>query len=526
MSKTDQRQRHTWLRVSMVLLVLLGSSLLLTAVFSITNSASAIDIESPQFSTPECVDFEDLTLNTQYQVGDSFVDSGVVIHARDFVAGGGTVITTGHAQVGNAGLAGGAGQELAVNNINLSFDFGQPLTALSFLFGEYGGNLNIEINGDFRNFDNFTDINGLIIGGVELFVINGLGNDTGFVRLDGPVGTFMIGGQELWLDDVCPETDCVDFEDLTPGSTYVVDDAFVDSGILVNVTPFVWSNGTVFTGGVATVDNAGRAGGSGLDINTNNVNLAFQFKYPLKGLSFDFGEYGGNVNIEVNGDFRNVFNFADINGLVVGGVPVVVINGLGNDQGKVFLFGPVFSLAVGGQELWLDNFCPETCCVDFESVPPMASYAVGDDFFDSEAQMTLYPFTWSNGTVFTGGTASVGQAGLAGGTGQEMNLNNINMGFDFGNPVSSLSLLFGEYGGNLNMEVNGIFVNFDNFADIHGATIGGASVSVINGLGSDKGKLMLDGVIFDFRVGGQELWIDDVCAPRMNMKQYLPVIMK
>ena len=436
------------------------------------------------------------------------------------------MITTGLAEVGNAGLAGSAGHELAVNNINLSFDFGQPLTALSFLFGEYGGNLNIEINGDFRNVDNFADINGLIIGGVKLFVVNGLGNDMGFVRMDGLIGAFMIGGQELWLDDVCPETNCVDFEDLTPGSTYLVDDSFVDSGILVNVAPFVWSDGTVFTDGVATVSTAGLAGGSGLEINTNNVNLAFQFMYPLKGLSFDFGEYGGNVNIEVNGDFRNIQNFANINGLVVGGVPVVVIDGLGNDQGKVFLLGPVSSFAVGGQELWLDNICPETCCVDFEGVPPAATYAVGDDFFDSEAHMTLYPFTWGDGTVFTGGVATVGHAGLAGGTGQEMNLNNINMGFDFGHPVSSLSLLFGEYGGNLNIEVNGDFVNFNDFTDINGMTIGGASVSVINGTGNDKGKLMLDGVIFDFRVGGQELVIDDVCATRMKMKQYLPVIMK
>ena len=526
MSNYVQCQRHTWTRVSMVLFVLLGSSLLLTAVFTVTNTASATDIESPQFSTPECVDFEDLALATQYHVGDSFIDSGVVVHARDFLASGGMVITTGFAQVGNAGLANGSGHELAVNNINLSFDFGQPLTGLSFRFGEYGGNLNIEINGDFRNFNNFANIDGLIIGGVELFVINGLGNDTGFVRLDGPIDTFMVGGQELWLDDVCPETNCVDFEDLTPGNTYVVGDMFVDSGIVVNVEPFVWSNGTVFPGGIATVDNAGLAGGSGLDINTNNVNLAFQFQYPLKGLSFDFGEYGGNINIEVNGDFQNINNFANIDGLVVGGVSVVVINGLGNDRGKVFLFGPVSSFAVGGQELWLDNICPETCCVDFESVPPAASYVVGDDFFDSEAYMTLHPFVWSNNTVFTGGVAPVSHSGMAGGTGQEMNLNNINMGFDFGVPASSLSLHFGEYGGNLNIEVNGNFVNFENFADINGATIGGASLSVINGLGNDKGKLMLNGIIFDFHVGGQELWIDDVCATRMNVKLFLPVIMK
>ena len=60
MSKTDQRQRYMWLRVSMILLVLLGSSLLLTAVLTTTHTASA-DTQTPQFSTPDCVDFEDFS---------------------------------------------------------------------------------------------------------------------------------------------------------------------------------------------------------------------------------------------------------------------------------------------------------------------------------------------------------------------------------------------------------------------------------------------------------------------------------
>ena len=107
--------------------------------------------------------------------------------------------------MGSGGLAGGTGQELAVNNVNLNFDFGRPVRSISLLFGEYGGNLNIEINGDFRNFDNFTDIDGAIIGGVQVSVINGFGNDAGRLELEGVISSFSVGGQELWIDEVCVE---------------------------------------------------------------------------------------------------------------------------------------------------------------------------------------------------------------------------------------------------------------------------------------------------------------------------------
>jgi hypothetical protein len=47
-------------------------------------------------------------------------------------------------------------------------------------------------------------------------------------------------------------------------------------------------------------------------------------------------------------------------------------------------------------------------------------------------------------------------------------------------------------------------------ADIDGSTIGGVDVLVTD-LGGGLGKLELDGVINSFDIGGQELWVDDVC---------------
>ena len=155
------------------------------------------------FATHSAVlDFEDLTLGTTYVVGNSFVTAGVTVLASDFFWNGDILFSGGRADVVNAGLAGGSGNELAVNNINLNFNFGGPIPGLDLMFGEYGGNLNLNINGDLRNFQDFVDVNGLTIGGVSVAALNGFGNDIGTLSLSGTINSFAIGGQELWIDNV------------------------------------------------------------------------------------------------------------------------------------------------------------------------------------------------------------------------------------------------------------------------------------------------------------------------------------
>jgi hypothetical protein len=305
-----------------------------------------------------CVDFESLTLGTIYHVGDVFMDAGVTITGTTFIAGGGIPITTGFAEVEDGGLAGGAAHELEVNNINLVFGFPAPLSGLSLHFGEYGGNLNININGSFQNFANFSNINGMTIGGVHVSVTNGLGNDKGVLILTGTIQTFSLGGQELWIDQLCPDSDCVDFEDPLLGNHYNVGDVFSDSGVQLIAADFLLSNGNPAVGGFAEIGNAGLAGGTGQEVGLNNISLAFVFPTSLAGLSLRFGEYGGNLNININNSFRNFNNFADLNGQVIGGVSVTVINGLGNDTGELILHGKIQSFQVGGQELWIDDACP------------------------------------------------------------------------------------------------------------------------------------------------------------------------
>jgi hypothetical protein len=473
-----------------------------------------------------CVDFEGLTFGDTYAVGQAFVDSGVVMTVETFERNGGQVTTDGQALVDALTRAGGSGLDVNTNNVNLDVDFGTPLTGLRFRFGEYGGNLNVRINGDFRNVDNFAQIDGLTIGNVDVEVVNGFGNDTGWVHLSGAIHQFSVGGQELWLDDLCPETNCVDFEALTPGTVYHVGDHFVDSGVPLTVEPFEWTGGQVTTQGHALVDSAILAGGWGLDLNANNVNIAFHFSQPSPhGLRFDFGEYGGNVNLEVNGDFRNVADFVDVHNATIGGTHVKVVERPGPAVGRVFLFGPVHDFSVGGQELWVDNVCPASGCVEFESLPAPGHYAVGDTFHDTGVDFTVGPFRWSDGTVFTDGMALVSHVQSAGGTGQDVNTNNVTLVPDFGGDVRAVSLLFGEYGGNVNLRINGHLRNVDNLAAVDGQTIAGVDVSVVNGLGNDKGRLTLEGTIHSLAIGGQELWIDHLCFAPLE-RIFLPLVVR
>ena len=183
----------------------------LTAANTVGSSTATVTITVKKIA--ECIDFESLLLDKIYYVGDAFTDSGAYIDVLSFQWGSGSWTSSGYARVVDDGYAGFSGNEIHINNVNLGFAFSSQLIGLSLNFGEYGGNLNIQVNGEFKNFQNFDDIDGTTIGGVSVSVINGLGNDKGRLILSGDMDTFsfqekeftfLIGGQELWIDHVCP----------------------------------------------------------------------------------------------------------------------------------------------------------------------------------------------------------------------------------------------------------------------------------------------------------------------------------
>lgn len=155
----------------------------------------------------QCAAFEDLTLGTRYVVGNSFA-STLQFEVKPFKWLDGSDTSAGFIEVSNGLMAAGSGQELTINNARVRLLL--PATAgapgslgLGLRFGEYGGNVNLLINGMLQNVENLAALDGMTIGGAVVSVTGGLGNDAGELRVEGVVSSFEIGGQEFFLDDLC-----------------------------------------------------------------------------------------------------------------------------------------------------------------------------------------------------------------------------------------------------------------------------------------------------------------------------------
>ncbi|REK19030.1 MAG: PEP-CTERM sorting domain-containing protein [Planctomycetota bacterium] len=152
------------------------------------------------------LEFEDLLLGQQYDLQaatpapDSFVTDGVPVQLSEFFFLPAGSTTSGAAivfdSVANAGSSpGGSGNYLWPSNVNLNFDFGGPVTTVSFLYGEFGGNLNLRVNGDLANVNTFAALPAML-GGATVQL------DPGRVTLVGTINSFAVGGQEFSMDEL------------------------------------------------------------------------------------------------------------------------------------------------------------------------------------------------------------------------------------------------------------------------------------------------------------------------------------
>ena len=153
---------------------------------------------------------------------------------------------------------------------------------------------------------------------------------------------------------------CIKFTNQTAGSDFNVGTIISSCDTDIMVEQFQWGNGTWTSSGTARVDDRNYAKGSGNDINARNVNLNFLYDHPLDKITFKFAEFGGNINIKINGDFKNINDMISLNGTSVGNVQITInANQDGNNwYGEAILEGVINEFVIGGQELWLDNICP------------------------------------------------------------------------------------------------------------------------------------------------------------------------
>jgi hypothetical protein len=164
------------------------------------DSPVGLRVEARLDFPPEPAIYEDLPLGATYHHGDVFVAGGAKVAVEEFFSVDGTATTSGSCQVDALGKSGSRDHELHVENVDLNFDFGAPIFCLEMYYGEFGGNINLEINGQIANVADFVDLP-TTLGGVALTVISfdTLDKGRGVFMAFGTINSFKIGGQELWI---------------------------------------------------------------------------------------------------------------------------------------------------------------------------------------------------------------------------------------------------------------------------------------------------------------------------------------
>ena len=165
-------------------------------------------------------------------------------------------------------------------------------------------------------------------------------------------------------------------------------------------------------------------------------------------------------------------------------------------------------------------------CIGF-GPPPMvntlygapAGHVSGDLAFSANL-IDAYVFNFARlpfGTTFNRAFTTVAPVSLPG---QSLRINNINLRFDFQNlgfPVRRVTLSYLDLGGYENLAVNGSGIYRGELTAAPGfpgiATVSVTSAPTPPPVSGRTGTITITGSqIKSFLIGGQELWIDNVCA--------------
>lgn len=175
---------------------------------------TAMDSYALEIPDSWCISFDDTPVGTYYVVSDTDIFANIEVRFQEFAWTGGSTTREGSAIVddivpsisGSVISAGGSGHQLMVNNINVALRLPEGTTHVTLRYGDWGGNVNLGINGKFVNEETLSQIGISAIGGVDIKVTETIGyySRRGTIELtNGAIRTLVIGGQEFILDDIC-----------------------------------------------------------------------------------------------------------------------------------------------------------------------------------------------------------------------------------------------------------------------------------------------------------------------------------
>ncbi|MCB9516745.1 MAG: T9SS type A sorting domain-containing protein [Candidatus Latescibacteria bacterium] len=480
----------------------------------------------------------------------AFTEDGIPMTVDEFHLGAFTGFN--YCRIEPAIPAFGSGQILRLNNIATVFDFSAVPCApgtVRFDFADQGGDENLRVNGGpLYEIGDFTAVDGVTVApGVLCSVVASVvgGSLVGTVTLTGPVTKLLVGGQELYIDNV--RMDCEepcdfrvthDFEPLGScwGSAFGQapgDLAFTEDGIPVTLDLYDYGAGTFFT--AACIVNTFCGMGDAHAFQLDNIDAVYQIHalgITTSEVSFEFIDTGGTENLQVNGGPLYIGEISAAPAAIAPGVTcsVVTFPCNGNIRGIVTLTGDVQRVRTGGQEYWVDNLCvragePPLPCdllVDNESQPLGAAWgavmgdAPGDLMFvEDGVPVRVYEMHYGGGGVGFN-EAKIDPAPAACLTDHTLQLNNIAAGYDIAaTGVHTVSVRFDyvDLGGTENLQVNGGPLYIGDLAAAPAAIAPGVtcSVSTFSIGGGVCGRVTLTGDVQRLFLAGQEFWTDNLC---------------
>jgi hypothetical protein len=314
--------------------------------------------------------YDDLAFGALYMVGDMFNTDGIDCLVEPYIAPDGTPIG-GDARVGLSDRSCGEVFEIETSACNITHDFSAFLGVndVTFRCGEEGGGVNIAVNGDFAQADDWITFDGMNLGGCLVSVVQG-GNqhECTIIELDGHVDKLMLGGEENSIDCIewvstgdghGNDGECSSYDTMAPYPVeYHVLNTFTTDGILCFVRPQQLLDGSEYTAGSAFAQPSALACGSGQELVTLACGVDHRFADSIgsmENLSVTVADHGGDLNLEINGDLRVFLVYTDIDGMNIGGVHVTVVSGGGlNECTELKFDGRVDNILFGGGQHFVD----------------------------------------------------------------------------------------------------------------------------------------------------------------------------
>lgn len=325
---------------------------------------------------PDCVEFELFPLGKTYALYDTLQEELTVMLITEFTPTSGS-----KAWIGSENFAGETGNELQLTNAQVTVEFlGASRVEISYGTPGIGG-VRLGVNGSTLLVGSFTQLDSQFLGGGAIQV-TGDSNQGKIVIRGGDITSITIGGNQVSIDRIC-HTDrtlgenCVDFEAAPPLTIYSYDNFafFEEDDLIFYPIPFDLSSSEDISGGITQITTNQMAGHLGKELWLSNATMQIFGPACMEDLAFRFGEYGGIVNLRINDQQVIIDDMIALNGVTLGGVSITVstIPVAGGVVGLVQLDGLVFSLEIGGQDLYIDHLCYDEC-------PPIS---VGDIVFFS-----------------------------------------------------------------------------------------------------------------------------------------------